>query len=188
MSILIGLGGKTPSDMAGINLEGDNKWITLIQNASKNQRNEKYLMMNRTFDFHGTKMTVKVLTSETNDRYTIIDAIHPPNVGPALHIHPRGPETFFIIEGNYEFVLDTKPIKAKTGDVISIPKGIPHRFVVGSTGGRVLIISPPELEYYFSKVSELLVKDKVTWETESDIAKQYGQIFIDNVKHLSQIA
>lgn len=29
------LDGKTPSDMAGIKIEGDNKWITLIQNASK---------------------------------------------------------------------------------------------------------------------------------------------------------
>jgi len=24
---------KTPSEMAGIKIEGDNKWITLIQNA-----------------------------------------------------------------------------------------------------------------------------------------------------------
>jgi hypothetical protein len=30
------LDGKTPSDMAGIKIEGNNKWITLIQNASKN--------------------------------------------------------------------------------------------------------------------------------------------------------
>lgn len=29
------LDGKTPSDMAGIKIEGENKWITLIQNASK---------------------------------------------------------------------------------------------------------------------------------------------------------
>ena len=28
------LDGKTPSDVAGIKIEGDNKWITLIQNAS----------------------------------------------------------------------------------------------------------------------------------------------------------
>ena len=30
------LDGKTPSEMAGIKINGDNKWITLIQNASKN--------------------------------------------------------------------------------------------------------------------------------------------------------
>ncbi len=30
------LEGKTSSEVAGIKVEGDNKWITLIQNASKN--------------------------------------------------------------------------------------------------------------------------------------------------------
>jgi len=29
------LGGKTPADLAGIKVEGENKWITIIQNAAK---------------------------------------------------------------------------------------------------------------------------------------------------------
>jgi hypothetical protein len=29
------LKGKTPSEAAGIIIEGENKWLTLIQNASK---------------------------------------------------------------------------------------------------------------------------------------------------------
>jgi putative transposase len=34
-----GLGGKTPAEAAGIKVEGENKWLTLIQNAS--QENSK---------------------------------------------------------------------------------------------------------------------------------------------------
>lgn len=30
-----GLDGKTPSEACGIEVNGENKWITLIQNASK---------------------------------------------------------------------------------------------------------------------------------------------------------
>jgi hypothetical protein len=30
-----GLNGKTPAEACGIEIEGKNKWITLIQNASK---------------------------------------------------------------------------------------------------------------------------------------------------------
>ena len=29
------LGGQTPADLAGIKVKGENKWLTLIQNASK---------------------------------------------------------------------------------------------------------------------------------------------------------
>ena len=31
----MGLEGKTPAEKCGINVKGNNKWITLIQNASK---------------------------------------------------------------------------------------------------------------------------------------------------------
>jgi len=140
-------------------------------------------MKNKTFDFHGSKFTIKVLTSESNDKYTILDVIHPPNVGPALHMHPKGPEIFYIVKGDYEFILDNKSIMAKTGDVILVPKGSAHRFVAGNKGGNIIVISPPELEFYFWKVGELLDKGKVSWNVESDIAKQYGQIFLENTKH-----
>ena len=30
----MGLNGQTPAEKCGIKIEGDNKWITLIQNAS----------------------------------------------------------------------------------------------------------------------------------------------------------
>ena len=32
----MGLNGKTPAEACGVKIEGDNKWITLIQNAEKN--------------------------------------------------------------------------------------------------------------------------------------------------------
>jgi len=32
------LNGETPADRAGIKVEGENKWLTIIQNASHDQR------------------------------------------------------------------------------------------------------------------------------------------------------
>ncbi|MGC1709867.1 MAG: hypothetical protein WA799_08730 [Nitrosotalea sp.] len=31
----MGLDGKTPAEVCGINIEGKNKWMTIIQNAKK---------------------------------------------------------------------------------------------------------------------------------------------------------
>lgn len=36
-----GLDGRTPGEVAGIKIEGKNKWITVIQNASKLQKVRK---------------------------------------------------------------------------------------------------------------------------------------------------
>ena len=37
------LKGKTPSEACGITIEGDNKWITLIQNASQSEHEKSNL-------------------------------------------------------------------------------------------------------------------------------------------------
>jgi hypothetical protein len=36
----MGLEGKTPAEAAGIKVEGDNKWLTLMQNAVGSSRHE----------------------------------------------------------------------------------------------------------------------------------------------------
>jgi hypothetical protein len=40
-----GLGGKTPSEAAGIVVQGPNKWLTLIQNASEKKREGKVISL-----------------------------------------------------------------------------------------------------------------------------------------------
>jgi transposase-like protein len=37
-----GLGGDTPADRCGIKVEGSNKWLTIIQNATKGERESQY--------------------------------------------------------------------------------------------------------------------------------------------------
>jgi hypothetical protein len=54
---------------------------------------------------------------------------------------------------------------------------------VGRKGGHALVISPPESEHYFFKVSELFSKGKVAYKMESNIAEQYGQVFLHDTKH-----
>ena len=140
-------------------------------------------MKNKTFDFHGTKMTIKVLTSETNGAYCIIHFAHPPNVGPALHMHPSDAESFHVIKGDYKFIVGNKNIDTKVGDTVIVPKGTPHKFNAGSDGGEFLVISPPNLENYFYEVSQMLTKGSVTLDVESTIAKKHGQIFLEHTNH-----
>lgn len=140
-------------------------------------------MKNQPFDFHGSQFTIKVLSSETNDRYTVLEVFHAPNIGPAEHKHPDGPETFCIVKGEYEFFLHGKSIIAKAGDIVFIPTETLHRFVTGPNGGHAFVISPPKLEFYFWEVSQFLAKGKVTFDQESEIGRKYGQIFLDGSKH-----
>ena len=72
---------------------------------------------------------------------------------------------------------------AKAGDTVCVPTGALHRFVTGEKGGHAIVISPPNLEFYFWEVSKLLSERKIPFEEESEIGKKYGQIFSDGSKH-----
>jgi len=141
------------------------------------------LVKAESFNFRGTRITVSLSTIETGGKYTIMDMVHPPHVGPALHIHPRGPESFFVISGSYLFVRGDQRITLGAGEAISIPAGVPHRYTTGSEGGRALVVCPPDLENYFESVAELLQAGALSLEGEFAIAKRYGQEFLTTAGH-----
>jgi quercetin dioxygenase-like cupin family protein len=111
--------------------------------------------------------------------------VHPPKIGPALHIHPSAPEAYYVLKGDY-IIRCGKTYHSQTGDFVFIPKGIPHNYQSGPTGGKVLVISPAGLEKYFKEVANTLQIGEITWELEQEIARRYGQEFLDNLTHWGQ--
>jgi quercetin dioxygenase-like cupin family protein len=137
-------------------------------------------------DFRGTKMTVKVSERQSEGAYSLIEMAHPPNMGPALHIHPKGAEAFYVLEGEYTIRCGENVYPAKVGDFVFIPKEVPHNYHSGAKGGKVLVLSPAGLENYFAGVADALKVGTITWELEQEIAKKYGQEFLDKLKHWGQ--
>jgi quercetin dioxygenase-like cupin family protein len=140
-------------------------------------------MKNVPFTFHKTRMTIRVTTPETGGAHSLIEMEHIPNVGPALHVHPRGAESFVVLDGNYTFYWDGEEVSLEKGEGISIPANTPHRYVVGPDGGRLLVVCPPGLENYFWDVSQRLAQGGLTLEQESEIAASFGQDFLDMNSH-----
>lgn len=85
-----------------------------------------------------------------------MEAIIPPQKGPPPHRHSREEESFFIIEGEMEFVADGQHSVAGKGTWITLPKGSLHYFKnIGQTPARMLILAVPAgLEDYFIEVSQ----------------------------------
>jgi quercetin dioxygenase-like cupin family protein len=89
-------------------------------------------------------LTFKTTAEHNSGAYTLCEAIEPPEAGAGLHRHPTWDETFITCEGRYEFQLDGKMLNLGPGDVLFVPRGIPHGFIsIGPEIGRQLIISSP---------------------------------------------
>jgi mannose-6-phosphate isomerase-like protein (cupin superfamily) len=106
-------------------------------------------------DIFGVVATTLLAGSDTDGGYAIIDVISPPMGGPPLHRHSREDESFYILEGEFDFETDGKLYHAGPGCSIFLPRGRAHRFQnVGSTSGRMLsIVQPAGFEQFFAELA-----------------------------------
>src|SRR5256885_17078134 len=52
------------------------------------------------------------------------------------HYHARHSDTFYVLEGELEFVIDGKTIRAGAGPVLAAPRGAIHAFARAIAGAR----------------------------------------------------
>ena len=77
----------------------------------------------------GQRMTFLKTWAETNGTQLKIECVSPvTSVREKLHYHPYQENRFTLTQGQLLFTIDGKEKLALAGDIISIPKNIPHSF------------------------------------------------------------
>lgn len=77
----------------------------------------------------GQKMTFLETWTETNGTQLKIDCISPvSSEKEKSHFHPYQENRFTILNGSLHFIINGKEQIANVGDIISIPKNVPHSF------------------------------------------------------------
>jgi quercetin dioxygenase-like cupin family protein len=126
--------------------------------------------------------TFKATSEDTGGAYTITEETWPPQVGPPPHIHHTQEETFYILEGEMEFVTDGITTRATTGSLVRIPRGVLREYSnVGPEPARVLVLfAPGGFEGFFEEVGEPVTSSSAPPEGPPDverlvaIAAKYG--------------
>ena len=86
---------------------------------------------------------IKATAADTGGQMTIVEVTEPPGSEAPLHVHHREDEGFWVLEGDVTFQVGDTTIEAHAGDYAFGPRGIPHRYTVGSAGCRMLFICTP---------------------------------------------
>jgi mannose-6-phosphate isomerase-like protein (cupin superfamily) len=102
----------------------------------------------------GELLTHKVPSHRTGGAYSLFKATAHPGAGPPPHVHHREDEAFYVLEGEYEFLVDGHIFKAEAGSLIYVAKGALHAHKnVGEGIGRMLLTQTPGglYELFFEK-------------------------------------
>ncbi len=80
-----------------------------------------------------------------------------PGGGPPPHMHTKEDETFTVLEGEFELLIDGTWVKLPVGEVAFAPRGNVHSFRnSGTTTGKILtFVSPGGFENYLEEIGPL---------------------------------
>jgi quercetin dioxygenase-like cupin family protein len=131
----------------------------------------------KTFKVFGEPVEVLVPGEATEGRSTTTMQVSPPGGGPPPHRHTYEDETFYVLEGEYEFLHDGVWQKVEPGRAVQAMRGSVHTFRnSGTTHGKMLVfIAPSGLEKYLEEISVLSLP--VDMERLLAISERYGISF-----------
>jgi mannose-6-phosphate isomerase-like protein (cupin superfamily) len=125
------------------------------------------------FWYLGGLMNIKLGSEHTGGKFSLIEELIPVGTATPYHIHHNEDEVFYVLEGEAEFVLDGRLIRADTGMLLLLPRNIPHGFrIVGEQPARLLnMLYPANFEQLFIKVGEPAASLELPPPSKPDMAK-----------------
>ena len=106
-----------------------------------------------------------VTAADTDGRCFVAEYVAQPQApGPALHLHRETEETFYVLEGEMQFVVGDERLTADAGTVVHVPRNLPHAFWnKGPQACRMHItMAPGGFERYFEELFALSNEQAVT--------------------------
>ncbi|CAF1191388.1 unnamed protein product [Didymodactylos carnosus] len=140
----------------------------------------------RALPFPNSTRIYKLRGKDTNGLFTMMEGNILIGEGPQLHIHhwdwfmyqtrPSKDETFRVLDGELQFIIDNRTFFARAGEVIHAPKETKMSFRnYNSTNARLQIIfTPSGIEDYFAKVSKVYMVEPIDHKRSDEIAKEFG--------------
>src|ERR1700748_2553369 len=97
----------------------------------------------------GQPMTFLVTGTDTGHT-SMFDWTIPPGFSTGLHVHRVQEETFYLLEGECQWVIGDETVPATPGTYVFIPPGVPHniRNLTDAPARVLMTVSPPGHEHY----------------------------------------
>jgi len=100
--------------------------------------------------------TFKVTGDQTGGAFSVAEVDAGPELGPPPHVHRDADESFYILEGTFDFSLAGEAFSAGPGAFVHLPKGVvhTHRAGGGAAAKALVIQSPAGVERFIEEAGQ----------------------------------
>jgi mannose-6-phosphate isomerase-like protein (cupin superfamily) len=126
----------------------------------------------------GIPIIVRAAAEETGGGFEVYEIGIPDErlglgAGPPPHVHREHEEAFYILDGQFTFILGHDSAAAPKGTLIVVPRGTRHHFT-GTPGSRALVIAVPGgLAGFFRELGAALAAGRADIDVRAALAGKY---------------
>lgn len=101
-------------------------------------------------------LTFKVVGEDTGGAFALAELTARPEFGPPPHVHHREDESYYVLEGELEFMDDGRTFTAGAGSFVHLPKGRlhVHRAAGGAPARALVLVTPAGVEKFIQEAGE----------------------------------
>ena len=130
----------------------------------------------KNYDLYLNHAFVKVSGQDTDGLYSIIEDKLEPGFRLEPHLHRERIETFYILEGEVEFVVGDETFVASTGTVVHVPPNTPHGIKADTPSRLLIVCSPAGFEGFLDTYTQLTSEQFENPELLRSLDEQYDLI------------
>jgi quercetin dioxygenase-like cupin family protein len=128
--------------------------------------------------FEGAFMRVLVDTKDSGGAISMMEHWYPADWSPPLHVHHREDQVLYILEGEIRATTSAgSEITLHAGESAFLPRDVPHTFITGQDGAKLLEINTPGgFEQFHVEAGEPALELRIPDPKEVDVPKLVAAI------------
>ncbi len=129
----------------------------------------------------GIEIVYLTTSEDTDGVYSLFEITMPPGQGPPPHVHSREDESWYVLDGEFDFQVGERSFAAAPGDFLLGPRNVPHGLkAVGTTPAKILmVVTPAGFERFFDELAELTVSPPFDFDQVRVLFEKYGMKIVE---------
>ena|SRR5690349_20727133 len=108
--------------------------------------------------WYGGRISIKLTGAQTGGRLGMWVWDGSAGAASPAHVHHREEEYFFVVEGEARLLVGDERIDARAGDLVVLPRDVPHAYLITSPTARLIgMACPGGFESFFSELATPVV-------------------------------